>query len=78
RGQLDYAPRNAEIGPLVADLILFLAPRGEKAGLTLGAAVEPGLPAFVFDPDLIAQVLTNLVSNAIKFTPTGGRVRVDV
>lgn len=78
RGQLDYAPRTGEIGPIVADLILFLAPRATKAGLTLACEVEPGLPAFAFDPDLITQVLTNLVSNAIKFTPTGGRVLISV
>lgn len=76
RGQLDYAPRAGEIGPIVADLVLFLAPRAAKAGLTLDSTVEPGLPAFAFDPDLITQVLTNLVSNAIKFTPSGGRVHV--
>lgn len=78
RGQLDYAPRPGEIGPIVADLLLFLAPRATKAGLSLTAEVEPGLPAFAFDPDLITQVLTNLVSNAIKFTPKGGRVKIGV
>lgn len=78
RGQLDYAPRPGEIGPIVADLLLFLAPRAAKAGLTLTADVEPGLPAFAFDPDLVTQVLTNLVSNAIKFTPKGGRVKIGV
>ncbi|MEK7383300.1 MAG: HAMP domain-containing sensor histidine kinase [Elusimicrobiota bacterium] len=78
RGQLDYAPRPGEIGPVVADLILFLGPRAAKAGLTLTSEVEPGLPAFDFDPDLITQVLTNLVSNAIKFTPSGGRILVSV
>lgn len=76
RGQLDYAPRPGEIGPIVTDLIVFLAPRAAKAGLTLDSSVEPGLPAFAFDPDLVTQVLTNLVSNALKFTPSGGRVQV--
>ena len=78
RGQLDYAPRPGEIGPVVTDLVMFLAPRASKAGLTLGSTIEPGLPAFAFDPDLITQVLTNLVSNAIKFTRAGGRVQVCV
>lgn len=78
RGRLDYAPRSSEMGPLVMDLVDFLAPRAAEASLTLTGEVEPGLPAFDFDPDLITQVLTNLVSNAIKFTPAGGKVTVGV
>lgn len=78
RGRLDYAPRPSEIGPLVKDLVDFLAPRAAEASLALTADVEPGLPVFSFDPDLITQVLTNLVSNAIKFTPAGGKVAVSV
>ncbi|MDO8757271.1 MAG: HAMP domain-containing sensor histidine kinase [Elusimicrobiota bacterium] len=76
RGRLDYAPKPSELEPLVRDLVLFLAPRAAEAKLTLVAEVEPGLPVFSFDPDLITQVLTNLVSNALKFTPAGGTVRV--
>jgi signal transduction histidine kinase len=78
RGRLDYAPKPSEIEPLVRDLILFLAPRAAEAKLALTADVEPGLPVFSFDPDLITQVLTNLVSNAVKFTPAGGKVVVSV
>ncbi len=76
RGKLDYLPKSSEIEPLVKDLVLFLSPRAAEAKLTLGCEVEPGLPAFSFDPDLITQVLTNLVSNALKFTPAGGKVLV--
>ena len=78
RGRLDYAPKPSEMEPLVRDLVLFLAPRAAEASLSLSAEVEPGLPAFGFDPDLITQVLTNLVSNAIKFTPAGGKILVSV
>ncbi|MBI3564293.1 MAG: HAMP domain-containing histidine kinase [Elusimicrobia bacterium] len=77
RGKLEYAPRVAELGPVVEDAAAFFEPKAREAGLTLEARVEPGLPAFSFDPDLTAQVLANLISNAIKFTPKGGRVAVD-
>lgn len=78
RGQLDYAPKAGEIEPIVKDLILFLGPRAAESSLTLQSSVEPGIPAFLFDQDLITQVLTNLVSNALKFTPAGGKVTVSV
>lgn len=76
RGKLEYAPRPAEIGPVVEDAVLFFASRARDASIRLTAAVQPGLPAFEFDPDLIAQVLANLLSNALKFTPAGGAVAV--
>jgi signal transduction histidine kinase len=74
RGKLDFEPRLAEIGPIVEDAGLFFAPRARDSSLSLTVRVSPGLPAFSFDPDLVAQVLANLVSNAIKFTAAGGRV----
>lgn len=77
RGKLEYAPRAAELGPIVEDAAAFFSPKAREAGLALEARVAPGLTPFAFDPDLVAQVLANLISNAIKFTPKGGRVTVD-
>jgi signal transduction histidine kinase len=74
RGKLDFEPRLAEIGPLVEDAGLFFSPRAHDAALIISVRVAPALPAFSFDADLIAQVLANLVSNAIKFTAAGGSV----
>lgn len=77
RGRLDYAPRVAELGPVVEDAAAFFSARAKESSLELSARVEAGLPAFAFDPDLVAQVLANLISNALKFTPKGGRVTVE-
>ena len=76
RGQLDFTPRPADLGRIVEDVAAFFEPRAREAGLRLQADVAPGLPPLTLDPDLIAQVATNLVSNAIKFTPAGGAIRV--
>jgi signal transduction histidine kinase len=46
-------------------------------GITLGVRPAPAI-AVLGDPDRLQQVVWNLLSNAIKFTPTGGRVDVDV
>jgi signal transduction histidine kinase len=48
------------------------------AQLELGAEVEPGLPPIVSDRRKLAQILVNLLANAVKFTPEGGRVAVRV
>lgn len=47
-----------------------------ERGLLLDLDVEPGLPPFEMDEDRILQVLTNLLGNAVKFTPPGGRIRI--
>ncbi|OGR97835.1 MAG: hypothetical protein A2V88_11090 [Elusimicrobia bacterium RBG_16_66_12] len=76
RGKLEYRPRPLDLASLVEDATLFLGSRAAEEGKTLAFTAAPGLPQVNADPDLITQVVTNLVSNAIKFTPCGGRVSV--
>ncbi len=47
-------------------------------GLTLSTAIPPHLPAVRADPDRAVQVLTNLLTNAVRYTPPPGRVEVSV
>lgn len=47
-----------------------------RKNLTLTTTADPGLPNFSADPDRVMQVLGNLVSNAIRHTPEGGRIAV--
>jgi PAS domain S-box-containing protein len=46
--------------------------------IELSLSIEPGLPPVAADPDKVRQVLTNLVDNAIKYSPDGGPVAVEV
>jgi two-component system, OmpR family, phosphate regulon sensor histidine kinase PhoR len=61
---------------VVTHALRRLAPQTERAGLTVELRVESGIPAIVADRARIEQVLLNLVHNAIKFTPSGGNIRV--
>ena len=59
-------------------LMDFVRPLAEKKNLQISATVAPGLPQFHSDSGKINQILYNLLSNAIKFTPSGGRVGLEV
>lgn len=52
----------------------LMMPRAARGNLTLRVEASPDLPALVADPVKLKQILINLASNAIKFTPAGGRI----
>ncbi len=62
----------------VADLLLKpldrLQPQAERAGIQLILDLPAALPQVLADPDRIHQIVTNLLHNAIKFTPEGGNI----
>jgi signal transduction histidine kinase len=58
----------------IQKVISFQAPYATNHQLI--ADIQPGFPELEYDEDMMDQVLTNLVSNGIKYSPKGGEVRV--
>ncbi len=76
-GRLALEPRPTDLAALVTAAGERLRPQAEDAGLDLVLVVGGPVEAVV-DPDRVAQVVTNLVGNAVRATPAGGRVEVAV
>jgi signal transduction histidine kinase len=66
-----------DLAPIVRDVCELYQAAAEERQVTLQAATAPSVEIFG-DRELLAQVLTNLVDNAVKYTPAGGMVRVEL
>lgn len=75
-GKMTFDMRENGIASAVEEACTTMRPHAQKNGIDLVVELEANLPSAVFDSDRIIQALTNLISNAIKFTPEGGRVQV--
>jgi two-component system, OmpR family, phosphate regulon sensor histidine kinase PhoR len=75
-GRVRLALERIEPEAMINNAVRRIAPQIERAGLTVEIEVTPGTPAIVGDRARVDQVLLNLVHNAVKFTPPGGRITV--
>jgi PAS domain S-box-containing protein len=76
-GKLSFEFTDVDLVSLVTQCVQAAQPAAEDAGVELSMGATPADP-IVCDPSRIGQLLDNLISNAIKFTPAGGRVDVVV
>lgn len=75
-GKLNIDSRIVDIAPIVHTAIDTLHPAATAKGIKLAVTLEQTQGYVAGDPDRLQQIVWNLVSNAIKFTPKGGRVAV--
>ncbi|MGH6726787.1 MAG: PAS domain-containing sensor histidine kinase [Pseudolabrys sp.] len=75
-GNFEITPEPFMPAPAVRSCCDLLALKAQEAGVELKVRVAPDLPEIVADRRAVNQILLNLISNAIKFTPRGGRVSV--
>lgn len=72
-GQVDLHPGEEDASDLLNAVADAFGPRFEAKTVTLGVVAEPGVRVWA-DAERTEQVLTNLVTNALRFTPAGGSV----
>ena len=77
QGSLRLSVEPVDVRALLEEILEDFAGTAEASDLLLVMGDMPHLPSFFLDRSRIRQVLSNLLSNAFKFTPRGGRVRID-
>jgi signal transduction histidine kinase len=77
-GNLVLNKEPTDLGQLVRDTVESFRPQAESAGVSLTIEVPDSGPTVEVDPARIRQVISNLLSNAIRHTPSGGSLKVAV
>jgi PAS domain S-box-containing protein len=75
-GKLVVSPLSVDPSTLLTDSLQTLRPLVAEKGIALDLQIETPLPKVMADPDRIQQTLSNLVGNAIKFSPAGSKIVV--
>jgi CheY-like chemotaxis protein len=75
-GRMRLAVQTVDLRALIEEVVDAVRPGAEAKGLRLHSLLESPGPAVSGDPDRLRQVVWNLLANAVKFTPRGGRVEI--
>ena len=75
-GKVSLALEAVRLGEVVESVLAIIGPKADAGRVALATDLPSGLPLVRADRDRLVQILINLVDNAVKYTPEGGRVTV--
>jgi GAF domain-containing protein/anti-sigma regulatory factor (Ser/Thr protein kinase) len=75
-GRMELEPADFDLPSAIDNALILVRERATRRGITLGRHIDEHLGLIQGDERKVKQVLLNLLSNALKFTPEGGRIDV--
>lgn len=78
RGKFTIQKTPSDIGKIISGEVSFFLPEAQKKQITLVAEIGNDLPQIPVDAVRFTQVITNLISNSLKYTDPGGMIKVTV
>ncbi len=75
-GKLHLDIRLSDVAEAITNAVESVGPAASAKSITLDVALEPELGVVAADTERLLQIVSNILSNAVKFTPPGGRVEV--
>ena len=75
-GRMELEPARFDVPTAIGNAMTLVRERAQRHGIALGIDVAPEVGEIVADERKFKQILLNLLTNAVKFTPDGGRVDV--
>lgn len=76
-GKMELRPTVLSLQELLSELVEVFQPLAQRKSITMDVGSMETMPKVRVDRDKLYEVLANLLENAIKFTPSGGRVHID-
>ena len=76
-GKLTVEPETIRLEDALASCLLIIDAKAKEKQITIHNAFPGGLPPISADPLRVKQIMINILSNAVKFTPSGGNVRIE-
>ena len=77
-GRLRLNVKDTELAPVAQEALAVVRPMADAKNIRLESIIDPAAGRVFADADRMQQVLWNLLGNAVKFTPAGGRVSMDL